>query len=98
MRIITKDNSDLSKPSPNKNTVHKKWIKYRKQWKLKYPPDENGFYYCWICGAPLKKSQITLDHVIPRSRAPKLRFVDSNIKPACWKCNVEKGSKVLDKR
>ena len=38
---------------------------------------------------------LTLDHKIPRSAAPHLRYVDANIQPACWPCNTLKGSKKM---
>lgn len=101
---MNRDNTDLSKPvkkpkTPPKpikksGTIHKKWMKYRRQWKKDNPPDDNGYHYCYICGTPLKPGQITLDHVIPRSRRPDLIFDDTNIRVACWNCNIGKGSQV----
>jgi len=69
-----------------------KWEAFKKAWKLKHKDVDK---YCYLCGKPLKENEVTLDHVIPRSRRKDLVFDESNIKPACWKCNVEKGSKVL---
>lgn len=67
-----------------------KWLKYRAEYlaKLEEP------YICYLCGDHLKRSEITLDHIIPRSRRPDLRFEDSNIAVCCWRCNKRKGSQV----
>lgn len=44
---------------------------------------------CAYCGGPYEH----LDHVVPLSRGG--RNVPSNIRPACAKCNLSKGSKTL---
>lgn len=77
----------------NKGTQHKKWAKFRKKWKEEHRDEEK---HCWICGKYLKNGAFTLDHILPRSRRPDLVFEESNIKPACWECNLEKGSKVYE--
>ncbi len=45
-------------------------------------------YMCQYCG---KKSDLTIDHVIPRSKGGQDRW--DNVVVACLKCNVGKGSK-----
>ncbi len=45
-------------------------------------------YTCQYCG---KKSDLTIDHVIPRSRGGK--DVWDNVVVACLRCNVTKGSR-----
>jgi hypothetical protein len=40
--------------------------------------------------------ETTLDHVIPRSRAPELRYDPNNLRPCCWTCNSKKGSRVYE--
>ncbi len=45
-------------------------------------------FTCMYCG---KKSDLTIDHVIPKSRGGK--DVWENLTTACEKCNVKKGSK-----
>ncbi len=47
-------------------------------------------YSCQYCG---KKSDLTIDHVIPRSKGGQDRW--NNVVVACLKCNVGKGSKSL---
>jgi 5-methylcytosine-specific restriction endonuclease McrA len=45
-------------------------------------------YTCQYCG---KKSDLTIDHVIPRSRGGKDAW--DNVVVACLRCNVTKGSR-----
>ncbi len=47
-------------------------------------------YSCQYCG---KKSNLTIDHVIPRSKGGQDKW--NNVVVACLKCNVSKGSKSL---
>lgn len=68
----------------------------RTAWYRKYLPNALGYYVCYLCGKWMLPIETTLDHVIPRSRAPHLMHDLENLKPCCWKCNGEKGSKVLD--
>lgn len=100
MRIVTKDNSDLSKPTPKQKKqpksirqtgkVAKEWEKTKREWFKLHPAE---FYICYLCGMIKPKSEITLDHVLPRSARPDLRNNLDNLKPACWTCNSIKGSK-----
>lgn len=71
----------------------KQWLATRKTWFRKNPPNHEGWYECYICGKWIKPYETTLDHVKSRSRHPELRFVQSNLKPCCYDCNREKGSK-----
>jgi len=80
----------------------KQWFVTRATWIRKNPPDKNGNWYCYLrihpwCPGKLTLETLTLDHVIPRSHDPKLRFNLDNLKPACEYCNSEKGSKSLDR-
>lgn len=70
--------------------IGKRWIKFRKQW-LKDNPPINLFYTCGICGRPVHKDDVVLDHIQPRSYRPDLRFEATNIQPAHYWCNKEKG-------
>lgn len=85
----------------NKGKYTKKWTYTRARWLLDHPPDDNGFYYCIVCGKPLVKHRIfehanyeivTLDHIISRSRAPELRYDSDNLVPMCLEHNHDKGS------
>ena len=46
---------------------------------------------CVYCGESFELSNLTLDHVIPRSAGGET--IASNIVPACQKCNQQKASK-----
>ena len=81
-----------------------KWLKLRKQWIKENPPDYGGYWYCVVGGRALsnKKSMLdygalplTLDHEIPRSRAPELVLELTNLKPMCTYHNNDKGSRSL---
>lgn len=76
-----------------KGKIFKQWMTTRQTWFRKFPAE---YYYCYLCGKRMLPSETTLDHVIPRSKAPELRFKLDNLKPCCWKCNDEKGSKVYN--
>ena len=45
-------------------------------------------YTCQYCG---KKSELTIDHIIPRSRGGKDEW--DNVAVACLRCNVSKGAR-----
>lgn len=81
-----------AKPIKKVGKVAKAWIEYRKEWFVKYPPT-NGFYTCGICLMPVHINETVLDHVVPRSNRPDLRYIDSNIQPTHYICNSKKGSK-----
>lgn len=72
--------------------IGKRWIEFRKQW-LKDNPSKDGYYICAGCGYPVHEEEVVLDHILPRSFRPDLRFDPSNIQPMHWHCNSEKGSK-----
>lgn len=68
-----------------------RWIITRKRW---FRDNKQDYYICYLCGKSLTRAETTLDHIIPRSRAPELRYEFSNLAPCCWSCNSQKGSKV----
>ena len=45
---------------------------------------------CYYCGRPLRRSQITFDHVIPQT------FGGDKIVTSCAPCNNRKGHETLD--
>ena len=51
-------------------------------------------YTCQYCGIRLSKAQLTIDHVLPRSRGGETRW--DNVVTACGPCNRRKGSRMLD--
>lgn len=48
---------------------------------------------CQYCGARPPREEMTIDHVVPRSRGGKT--VWENVVLACSKCNVRKGNRLL---
>jgi 5-methylcytosine-specific restriction endonuclease McrA len=72
-----------------------RWQVVRALWFKNNPPNEYGWYVCGICKNPVHFTKVTLDHILPRSRRPDLRYEPSNLQPAHWICNSQKGSKVL---
>lgn len=80
----------------------KQWYITRATWIKKHPPTVEGKYWiCYLqihpwCPKRIDIAHLTLDHVVSRSHDPKLRFNQSNLKPACIYCNGEKGSRSLD--
>lgn len=79
----------------------KQWFITRATWIRKNPPDVEGYWYCYLrihpwCPYRLTVDNITLDHVVARTRDPSKRFALDNLKPACEYCNEMKGSKSVD--
>jgi 5-methylcytosine-specific restriction endonuclease McrA len=66
----------------------------RKRWLVKaYEADIGpGFARCYRCGMILAESAITVDRIIPGCQGG--RYVRSNIRPACSRCNSETGGAV----
>ena len=49
-------------------------------------------WHCQYCGSKEKTSELTFDHVIPKSRGGRTSW--TNIVTACRTCNTEKGNKL----
>ena len=66
----------------------------RRAWLLKtYESNESpGTCRCYRCGVLLLESTLTVDRIIPGCRGGK--YVRSNIRPACARCNSETGGRV----
>lgn len=67
------------------------WLRFRSHWLRRFPPLDNGYYICGICGHWVPEDEITLDHIEPRNA--ENMFLISNIQPAHGYCNYIKGSK-----
>lgn len=83
----------VQKTLRRRGKAHVNWMRTRRQWFIENPAE---YYTCYICNKSLMPYETTLDHVIPRSRAPHLRYEMSNLRPCCYLCNSEKGSKVYE--
>lgn len=66
-----------------------KWLYTRSKWIKAHKSDT---YICHYCRRVLMPNELTLDHMIARSRAPQMRHDMQNLVPACYKCNRLKGS------
>lgn len=73
--------------------THIEWLRTRDLWMKQNPKP----WHCHYCSKTLDTDTLTLDHLIPRSRAPHLRFELSNLVPCCFTCNGLKGSIEHDK-
>lgn len=64
------------------------------QWVADYPPDDNGYYkHCVLCGYPVHKSVMKLEHRFAKGSTPKaIADADENLGPSHGPCNEEKGS------
>ncbi len=55
---------------------------------------------CPICDCSFAYSQVTLDHILPKSKFPFLSITPINLVPTCYNCNMRKNdgipSKVLN--
>ena len=49
-------------------------------------------FTCQYCSAPKTTTDLTFDHVVPRSRGGRTSWV--NIVTACTRCNLRKGSRL----
>lgn len=85
-----------TKPINRNGATKKKWLSTRSAWLKANQPDYKGCYTCHYCGKSVDYTIITLDHLIPRSRAPELRYELSNLVPCCSSCNRLKGSVAHD--
>lgn len=81
------------KPLKKRGKQASKWLATKEKW---LEQNKAPYYFCWICNRMLTRSQLTLDHVKSRSRHPELRYSLKNLKPCCWDCNIEKGSREYD--
>ena len=77
----------MSKKRPAQNKLRKRWIE-------KNPPDENGYYECWICKWPVHVSKMTIDHILSAREYPEYRTDHSNLRPAHDWCNNQRSQEV----
>lgn len=68
----------------------------RKRYLLReYESDVRGRCRCYRCGRLLTLRTVTVGRIVPGCKGG--RYVRSNIRPACAKCNSETGGKVRRK-
>jgi 5-methylcytosine-specific restriction endonuclease McrA len=71
------------------NGVHRREIKFSRR--NIFERDKN---MCQYCSRQFKKTELTLDHIIPRSSGGRSTW--ENLVLACVPCNVRKGSRLPD--
>ncbi|MBA3756025.1 MAG: HNH endonuclease, partial [Nitrosomonas sp.] len=86
-----KVSTTIQKAIPKIGKVTKIWLKVRKEW-FKQNPSE--YYACALQISPLCQrltapNETSLDHIIPRSARPDLRYESSNLQPSCYPCNAK---------
>ena len=80
----------------------KQWLITRATWIRNNPPNHQGYWKCYmpkhhpLCPIWLDKYDLTLDHVVARSRDKSKLFDQDNLQPASIYCNQMKGSRKLD--
>ena len=72
--------------------VHFVHIPYRKKLASKNNILIRDRFSCQYCGKPLKSQEVTLDHIVPKSRGGESNW--ENLAACCPKCNVLKGSRL----
>lgn len=72
----------------------KSFVAFKRKWIELNPPNEQGFYECWLCHKPVHISTFTMDHVLSQAEYPEYAREMSNIRPAHGFCNEQRGQKV----
>lgn len=73
--------------------ISKEWRKIRNDWIQNNPPNHQGAWVCYLCGAWVYKEDMELDHVEPRgSLSTHVANNPDNLSPTHRWCNREKGS------
>lgn len=67
------------------------WEKVRDAWFLVNKPYGDSPYICHYCEKPLKKEEVTLDHILQSGRYEQTRYDLSNLVPACKEDNNKRG-------
>ena len=53
-------------------------------------------FHCQYCGKSCTPEQLTIDHVLPKSRGGHTAW--DNVVAACYRCNLGKGSRIVEPR
>ncbi len=72
--------------------IHYVHIPFRKKLASKNNILIRDRFSCQYCGKPLRSQEVTLDHIVPKSRGGESNW--ENLAACCPNCNVRKGSKL----
>jgi 5-methylcytosine-specific restriction endonuclease McrA len=89
--VLRSVNSFTTAPSVIR-LVHFVHLPYRKKLASKNNILIRDRYVCQYCGKTLKSHEITLDHIVPKSRGGESNW--ENLAACCPHCNVRKGSRL----
>lgn len=81
--------------------TRQKRVQTAKAWHEANPPDEYGYWDCYLkispgCYVRVNLQTLNREHVKPKTRHPELKYEVTNIKPACPPCNALKESRDLE--
>lgn len=71
--------------------VTTEWLRVRRRWVNKHPPNHEGAYLCGICQRPVHYTDMELHHVYGRKGT--LLSEEEHLVPTHRSCNQEVGSK-----
>lgn len=76
-------------------------IATKKRWIKENPPDEYGYWDCYLqisqlCLRRINLETLTIEHVVPKVRGKQFRHDLKNLRPSCVFCNKFKGSRTLE--
>jgi 5-methylcytosine-specific restriction endonuclease McrA len=71
-------------------------VQTRADWFEFNQPNHEGYYQCGLCPYWVHCDETVLDHIKPKGSFPELKYVLSNLQPAHWICNQEKGSMSME--
>jgi len=75
-----------------KRSVIKKslWGYISKVIRLKYA-DDNGYVKCVTCNTIKHYKELQAGHFIPQAQGDACRYIEENIHPQCYRCNINLG-------
>lgn len=86
---------ESTKSKEKRQALSQEWHKLNK-------PDATGHWYCYLCISPhctpiLDIQGLTLEHVYPKNKYPKLKYEVLNVKASCAACNKLKMSNTINR-
>ena len=103
-RLASPEKPKINKPIRKVGKYGKMWEDTKKKWKEENPPDDSGFWYCKVGGAPLSDNKritygyyynLNICHDKSRAHHKSLAYELSNLFPGCQRHNKDQGSKTL---